>query len=274
MENQLQNGNRVWEDLLSELFRLNYEQQSRITAVEQKIYAALNKAHQQLEGLITLMFAHIMLGNSSKAKSMAHKIWEIGGSLAPFFEQVYIQNLLNLGLIDMVKILLSPRIEQLKDNIVFFYPSLVKYAVMTGDIPLLEQLGAFADVTAGDEVLYDFADLYESGNRREHFKNIQKLILEHSREYLSSYEYELYDDRGFPELQIVLYVNYDNQFCSKMQQNITAKINAFWRSCGQEPLNNLSVIVENIRLHPSWDDSVESDELILPSGDSADNWGL
>ena len=36
MENQLQNGNRVWEDLLSELFRLNYEQQSRITAVEQK----------------------------------------------------------------------------------------------------------------------------------------------------------------------------------------------------------------------------------------------
>lgn len=44
MENQLQNGNRVWEDLLSELFRLNYEQQSRITAVEQKIYAALNKA--------------------------------------------------------------------------------------------------------------------------------------------------------------------------------------------------------------------------------------
>lgn len=274
MENQLQNGNRVWEDLLSELFRLNYEQQSRITAVEQKIYAALNKAPQQLEGLITLMFAHIMLGNSSKAKSMAHKIWEIGGSLAPFFEQVYIQNLLNLGLIDMAKILLSPRIEQLKDNIVFFYPSLVKYAVMTGDIPLLEQLGAFADVTAGDEVLYDFADLYESGNRREHFKNIQKLILEHSREYLSSYEYELYDDRGFPELQIVLYVNYDNQFCSKMQQNITAKINAFWRSCEQEPLNNLSVIVENIRLHPSWDDSVESDELILPSGDSADNWGL
>ncbi|MFR8205394.1 MAG: hypothetical protein ACLU99_02980 [Alphaproteobacteria bacterium] len=59
-----------------------------------------------------------------------------------------------------------------------------------------------------------------------------------------------------------------------MQQNITAKINAFWRSCEQEPLNNLSVIVENIRLHPSWDDSVESDELILPSGDSADNWGL
>ena len=50
MENQLQNGNRVWEDLLSELFRLNYEQQSRITAVEQKIYAALNKAPQQLEG--------------------------------------------------------------------------------------------------------------------------------------------------------------------------------------------------------------------------------
>ena len=33
MENQLQNGNRVWEDLLSELFRLNYEQQSRITCL-------------------------------------------------------------------------------------------------------------------------------------------------------------------------------------------------------------------------------------------------
>ena len=32
------------------------------------------------------MFAHIMLGDRSKAKSMAHKIWEIGGSLAPFFE--------------------------------------------------------------------------------------------------------------------------------------------------------------------------------------------
>ena len=50
MENQLQNGNRVWEDLLSELFRLNYEQQSRITAVEQKIYAALNKAPSSWKG--------------------------------------------------------------------------------------------------------------------------------------------------------------------------------------------------------------------------------
>ncbi len=242
----------VFEDLLYEMFELPFSRVDEAAALEQKVYAELQTRPSDICGLIALMFANIMRGNRSKAKTLAYQIWEIGGNLPPDFEMIFVENLLSLGLIDMATILLKPRFEHLRENIEDFYPVLVKFAVMTGNIALLERLRAFPEVSADDELLFEFADLWKEANCQAQLKDIQKLVLEHSADYLNAYEYNLYDDRDFPDLEIVLYTGFDDLSCLKMQSNIENKIEAYWRSTGRDRLYNHSVLVRNIRQHESW----------------------
>lgn len=253
-ENQLTAESNIWEDYISRLFALSYNESAAVVALEQKIYAELSKQPNHIEGLITLMFAQIMQGNRPKAKAIAYRIWEIGGQLETFFEMIYIENLLNLGLIDMASILLKPRFEKLKENLADFYPVLAKFAILTGSTSLLSRLGDYSEIPAGDELLFELIEEYTASHYSEHFKNIQKIVLEHSAEYLCAYEYNLYDDLGFPELEIVLYVGFEPGFCLKMQQNIENKIEAYWKSSQTEPLYNLQIVVENIHAHPAWEE--------------------
>lgn len=256
MENEYQitSENNVWEDCLSQLFGFDYNNNAGIIAAEQKIYGELAKQPNHIEGLIVLMFAQIMQGNRPKAKALGYKIWEIGGHLEPLFEMIYIENLLNLGLIDMASVLLKPRFEQLKDSLEDFYPVLVKFAILTGSITLLNRLSSYSELPVGDELLFDLVEDYTNSHYSDHFKNIQKLVLEHSAEYLCAYEYNLYDDLGFPEMEIVLYVGFEPGFCLKMQQNIENKIEAYWKSSQTEPLYNLQIKVQNIRTHQAWEE--------------------
>lgn len=255
MENDELQSNEleVWDNLLDELLVLNYNQNEEITAVEQKIYEALRHQPSHIIGLITLMYAQIMLGNRSKANALALKIWDIGGSLDPFYEFVFVENLLSLGLLDMASVLLKPRFENLRESIDMFYPAMVKFAVMTGNISLLNRIAEYPDIPVSDDDLFALADVYTESQAVEIFKNIQKIILENCAEYLCSYEYALYHDRGFPELEIILYVNSDPSFCAHLQASVDAKITAFWRSMGQERLNNFSITVTNIKDHIAWD---------------------
>ena len=69
---------------------------------------------------------------------------------------------------------------------------------------------------------------------------------------MCAYEYNLYDDRGFPEMEVVIYTNHDDISCLKMQNNLEKKIDAYWNSCGKERLYCLGVTIHNIRLHESW----------------------
>lgn len=256
MENTSENSS-VFEDLLYELFALPFNRTAEIGALEQKIYAELQKHPADICGLIALMFAALINGDRNKAKSLAYKIWEIGGSLPAFFELVYLENLLSLGLLDMATILLKPRFEQVRDNIDTFYPVMAKFAVMTGNLALLERLQAFPEASADDALLFAFADIFRQAGCQSQFKDMQKLVLENVAEYLNAYEYNLYDDRGFAELEIVLYTGFDDLSCMKLQSTIENKIEAYWRSVGKDRLHNYSVAVRNIRQHESW---IEDDE--------------
>jgi len=249
----------VWEDLLDELFALNYIQVQEILEVERKIYTELQQKPNNLSGLITLMYCQVMLGNKEKAKTLATRIWEIGGDLDSFFEFVYVENLLNLGMLDMALVLLRPRIENLRDNLDLFYPSLTKFAVMTGNLSLLKRIGEYPDVPEEDEILFELADIYGEAQYAPVFKGIMKLILENMTEHQCSYEYELYDDRGFPEMMIVIYVNNDKAFCARLEASLEDKISALWTSMGQEQMNNIGVEVVPIQEHEGWNTDNEED---------------
>ncbi len=262
----------LFEPFMDELFAIDYGDRDAIIVVEQKIYNALQQNPAQIEGLITLMLAQTMLGNRDKAKALANKIWEIGGELPRFFELIFVANLLNLGLLDMASVLLKPRFERLLENAGYFYPVMIKFALMTGNISLLQRLEAFPD-SEDDRLLFELVDVYEEGKFADQFKNIQKLVLENAGNFLCAYEYNLYDDRGFPEIEIELYVNLDNSSCDRLEKVLLTKIDAFWRSTGNEPLNNYTVSVFNIKAHSAWDEEEEeAAEAAEPSEENNDEW--
>ncbi len=255
MENEIQlpeENNSIWDDLLDELFALNYNQVPEILEVERKIYTALQQKNNDISGLITLMYCQIMLGNREKAQTLGKRIWEIGGNLEAFFEFVYIENLLSLGMLDMASVLLKPRFENLRDNLDLFYPSLVKFSVMTGNLTLINRIGEYPNLPEEDDLLFELADTYVETQNQAVFKSIMKLILENVSEYMCSYEYELYEDRGFPETVIVIYVNNEDTFCSRLQATIENKITGLWASVGQGQMNNISVNVVQITEHDGW----------------------
>lgn len=253
----------MFEDLLAQLFALNYRQSDEIVKVEQKIYAVLQQNPGRIEGLITLMQAQIMLANRAKAVALAHRIWEIGGNLSEYFELVLINNLLNLGLLDMAAILIKPRFENLAQNAEYFYPVLSKFAVMTGNFALMARLSPYVQAAEGDVALYQFAAFYQYENRNEAFKNVQKLIIENIGESLLSYEYNFYSEEEFPDLEIVLYVDADRDQRTNMEELIDVKITAFYRSIGLERFDNHYVSLEDIHNHPAYaeeeDDASDSD---------------
>ncbi|MBR2033539.1 MAG: hypothetical protein IKA03_02575 [Alphaproteobacteria bacterium] len=242
----------IFEDILDEVFDLPFSRTTKIVDAEKKVYAALQQYPSDICGLITLMFIEIMLGNRQKAKDLAYRIWEIGGNLPTYFEQIYLENLLSLGLVDMASILLKPRLENLSANIEDFYSVFLKYAIMTGNIELLNRFKMFPTISAEDELLYSTLGIFEETNCLTQFKDLQKIILDNTEDILCAYEYNLYDDRGFPEIEIVIYTNHDDISCLKMQNNLEKKIDAYWNSCGKERLYCLGVTIHNIRLHESW----------------------
>lgn len=252
-ENQLpEEDNSVWEDLLDELFALNYDQVQKILDVERKIYAELQQKPNNLSGLITLMYCQVMLGNQEKAKTLGTRIWEIGGNLEEFFEFVYLENLLSLGMLDMALVLLRPRIENLRENLDMFYPCLTKFAVMTGNLGLLRRISDYPDMPEDEEMLFELVDIYSESQYAPIFKSIMKLILENVNEHQCSYEYELFDDRGFAEMMITVYVNNDESFCKRLQTVIEDKISALWISMGQEQMNNIGIDILPIQEHEGW----------------------
>ncbi len=252
MANDNLDSAQVFEPMLDNLYSLNFNQRTQIETLEQSVYAALQQYPNDNCGLIALMFVHIMFGRREEAQSLAYRIWERGGKLPAEFELAYIENLLSLGLVDMAAVLLKPRFENLRENIDDFYSVLSKFSVMTGNLALLERLEAFPDIAGDDSLLYEFADIYRELGCQTQFKEVQKLILENAGEAMCAYEYNLYDDRDLPDLEIELYCSEDEIACLNRETVIENKIEAYWRSTGKDRLYNLSVRVLNIRQHESW----------------------
>lgn len=237
------------EDLLYELFELDFDELEGIQEIEADVYAVLQQNPNNICGLIVLMFIEIMRGNRNKSQSLAYKIWEIGGELPPFFEMIYIENLLSLGLVEMAMILLKPRFEQLGTNINDFYSVLLKFSVMTGNVGLLGRIAGFESAAADDTELFAFTDKFARSNRGDVFKNIQKAILESIGETLCAYEYSVLDGE---QLLVNLYIQAEEVRCLVVQQQINQKIKAYLLSANENDFDIVRVAVHSIKKHEAW----------------------
>ena len=190
MENNtdLQWQNEEYMRCLRLLQQYDYSRTAEIMEVEKQIYAVLKQNPENVNGLIVLMQEQIMLANHQRAKALAYKIWEIGGHLTVETENLYIQNLINIGLIEMAGVLLKTRFDNIGENIFSFYPVMLKYAIASGDAFLIEKINA-ADLAAPSrQMLVDFLNVNRQLNYTEHFSNLQKQLYERNKDIMLSYE--------------------------------------------------------------------------------------
>ena len=126
--------------LYAQLMNLPFSKIETVMQIERSLYQELNANPQDRLAVIGLLQVQIMLGNHEKAQAFAYHLWDIGAKLSLTEEFLYINRLINLGLLDMASQLLRPRFENLSQNIKKFFPVMLKFATMTGNINTLERL--------------------------------------------------------------------------------------------------------------------------------------
>ena len=248
MDNQAIN----WQETYDDLSLIDYNEIADIKEIEKEIFEALIEHPTSVEGLICFMQTKIMLGNKDKAIELAERIWGIGGDISIPFEVALINSLLNLGLTDYATILLKPRFEKIRENTEQFFDVMVKYALQMGGIKLLERLGGLANKPHNvSDDLFELVNVYLQLDYSSQFKNIQKIVMENCKENMCSYEYNLFIDRGFPEVEVLIYTDLENTDGKMIQEKISNKITAYWRTLNMKQLYNFIVSVTNIRNHAS-----------------------
>ena len=245
------NPDEEFAGLLYQLKRLPYNDISGITAIEQAVYRLLAAFSQDLRGLIILLRIKIMLGDHAKAVATAEQIWEKGGNLDDNFEETYIDALLDLGLLEMASVMLKPRFENFSASLPFFYDVMLKFTLIGGSIKFLDKLTASPYAPRREDMIFDFIELYRLMNYGEHFKNIMKIMLEVSKNYLCGFGFNFYNDRGFTDLEIELYVEKDAYQNLGLADLIESKAEIYCTSASCKFANNLSFVVKNFAERPA-----------------------
>ena len=240
------------------IFSCKYEQLQHLPChrldmlqeIEQELYSVLAQNPDNIAGLIVLLKNQQMQGRGEKSRTLAHKIWSIGGDISLYQEYCYIDLLLSLGMLDMALTLLQPRFSNLTDNIDMFAPVMIRFALQTGNIPLLSQVVSASN--GGYKQLFDeFINAYQELEYAEHFKNVQRLIADILREHRLGFSYKLYYDRGFTDLSVIYYTDIPIESCDNMTQDINRKIDAYHTSSGIKRLYNYEVKIKNIAECPA-----------------------
>ena len=221
----------------------------RTTAIIEKL---LTQYPENLPLLILQCRIEILNSREQKARALAHRIWEIGGNLTARFEKIYIDNLLNLGLLEMAMILLKPRFADLAANLPTFASPMIKFALITGSVALLQKICQYGGNTSTYAALQQFVDTYKFNHYEEHFKNIGKIVMENFGDDICAYDFNLYTDRGFTDVEIVLYFsNYDTNL-PKYKTMLENRIDGYFLTAKAKRIYNLSFVFRSIKDHPNF----------------------
>lgn len=235
--------------ILRLLQQTSFADTARLRELEQQTYNLLKNEPQNTGGLIVLMQIEIMLGNAQKAKAVAYRIWEIGGSLAAAFEQVYINGLLNLGLIEMASVLLKPYFENLPSYLKEHYLLFYKYALLSGNLTLLERITLLLPESGIRNAFYDFIGVYRFLNYAEAFRNIMRVVLESVKDMVCAFDFALYTDRGFTDVEIRIFTGSSLHDGKGLQETIALQMASACAAKNTQVLNNLGFVVCDIAEH-------------------------
>nr|QIM10602.1 hypothetical protein PlAlph_4940 [uncultured Alphaproteobacteria bacterium] len=238
---------RKIDDLYHKVTELPYNNTSailRITAEVEKI-AAQHRDNTEL--LILQTRLQIMNSQEQRARALANRVWEIGGNISLMFEKMYLDDLINLGMIDMATVLIRPRFENLQEGLRFFPLEMLRYALITGKSDLIRRMTAEAEPNRLFKALNQFAETYQKTKYTSHFSNIARIVLDNVGGLMCGYDFNFYTDRGFTDVEIILYFNNYDFNINKYVQLINSKIDGYCLTSGVKRINNLSFACRHIK---------------------------
>ena len=234
--------------LIDELLKYSCAQIFDIAPTEQKLKQLQQDQPDFIEPLIGLMLAAIMQGNLLMALRLSERIWQMGGNLSLFFELLYADCLLNIGEISRAEILLSDRLSNIGPNLDIFYMVMVKYALLTGKISLLVQIGDYPNMYEQERVLFDFAQAHAFNSSTKDFQVIMSILRDNLKNLMCAVEYVMYPDG----LELVFYTNAETEQNKALTSQITEKINGYFLSVQKPPFRDFYFKILNIKLHDVW----------------------
>ena len=236
-------------ELIKKLVLLPYSQIFEISPIEQELINLHSQDQNIAEPLIGMMFCAIMSGNKSKAIEYGNKIWNIKQELDDEIEMLYTDCLINVNNFEKAEFLISNKMNDVKKNLELFYTTVVKYALYTGNLYILTNLAKNPEIYISDLPLFDFAKKYYTGMNNKHYIAILKIIGNTISKSLCTTEYSINENGS---IQFHLYTSDDAQENLKKQNIILKKINGYYLSMQETPLQDISISIQNIKLHPSW----------------------
>lgn len=232
------------------LMQTPFNDQSRILDLEQQLYALLKQNPENVEGLVLLMQQQIMRGQHQKAQALAYKIWDLGSEMPLHLEALYLENLLNVGLLDMAAVVLKPLFDDLPAYKDSYYAALLKYALLSGNLFYLEKFTLELNDPKIRKALSDLVAMYRYLNINDQFRQLQSSLLEMYKDVVLACEYNIYTDRGFTDLEFVLFVDSKIVDPDKLSDKLNMQITAFCIAKNLPRLNNLGYLVRDISEHP------------------------
>lgn len=237
--------------LFNLLNEVKFSEVEAITLIGKQAYDSLKENGEDINGLTIVAISEQMLGNRQKAISIAHNIWEIGGQFQDYAEVGYINLLINLNLFDMASMLLKTKFETIDVSARKYFYIMLKFSILTGNTTLIDRMLNYANPNDVVMLLRQFTSVYKETNYIDHFKKIQRIITEKCKDYVCAYEYGLYNDRGFTDLEIFVFVGREINDEKALQRKIDVEIENYLLGMRVKRIYNLSCTVRKIEEHPA-----------------------
>lgn len=186
---------------------LEYKNKDGIIFLEQQLYNLLQQLPEDANLLALLLHEQVMNNRGQRARSIAYKIWESGGILAPEIERMYIDDLINLGLEDMAGAALAPYVADIESSIEKYSGILIKYALFSGNMSLLERVLNYLSDKGYNQGLKYWIQMNNEEKVIGHIQPIMKRLEENVIEAMLGFRYKVFMDRGFPDIEFLFYVD-------------------------------------------------------------------
>lgn len=238
-----------YDKILQFMQNLEYSDADNINYLEQQLYTQLENNQSDIDLLVLMMHQQIMKGRGQRARSMAYKIWEMGGQMRLSSEQIFMDDLMNLGLSDMAGAAIAPYLADLENNMANYGKILLKYAVYSGNMILLDKVLEYFPENKNKIILKDWIQLNEDYSVTKHTPKILARIIEKVQDSMLGFSYNLFNDREIPDVEFIFYVDDSIKNYEEMKNLLNMQIAAYCAANKIEDLVNLSSVVYPISKH-------------------------
>lgn len=238
--------------LLNLLQDVDCSKKNIIFEIEKQAYEVLRNNPNDLSALLIVAITQAMLGNNQKAQAVVMRIWERKPVFAVKEEVAYINLMLNVAMLDMASVVLKDKIENMDESIEEYKDVMMKFALLTGNISLIDRITDYTPEGDILDELYDFAETYREEKYEQHYKTMQKIIVDGTKNVVCAYEFEIYTDRGFTDLEMVVYVNHDIDDVDVLFDEMESRVDKYFAALKEERIFNLTYTYAKIDRHPSF----------------------